>query len=332
MFSNCIRNRIIVSSSRFRPAFLATYATAASDGKDNIKDHHVRQNLHPWPKSKTPTPYEIFTVEDHNDHDVYSKNLKSMYQKYIKIYHPDISTKLTILDHQLNPILNEQKRTRFDQIQDAYDILKNPSRRMAYKTYSTTSWDGEKFRNSQTSSTFHNYRMANAHRKKYDFKNDEAFWQAGTWEDYYHMKFNRAPPTQEELDKNKYNILIGVLVVASLTTGLQIMLAIDRTKDYNRQTALMNLQAMQNMDASYNNYDQGLSSFLRLRRFLLFRRSAMVETEQNLRLQGREDEAEKMREKISDDIVVNSQHLDNLKDEEERILKKYAQQRLDKLK
>lgn len=318
------RGRLV--STRLNAGYRASYATAAGDG---IKDHHVRQNLHPWPKSKVPAPHEIFIVEEHSDHEIYSKNLKSMYQKYIKIYHPDISTKLTILDHHSNPILNEQKRTRFDQIQDAYDILKNPSRRMAYKTYTTTTWDGQKY---QLSDTFHNYRMANAHRKKYDFKNDEAFWQAGTWEDYYRMKFNREPPTQEELDKNKYNILIGVLVVVSLTTGLQIMLAIDRTKDYNRQTALMNLQAMQSLDATYDNYDQGLSSFLRLRRFLLFRRSAMVETEQSLRAQGRDAAADEMREKISDDIVVNSKCLNSVKEEEERILKKYAQQRLEKLK
>ena len=35
----------------------------------------------------------------------------------------------------------EMKRKRFDMIQEAYDILKNPRRRTAYNRYQTTSWD-----------------------------------------------------------------------------------------------------------------------------------------------------------------------------------------------
>lgn len=330
-----IAGRLRVFPNSFNISFKVKgngYATSA--GSDEFIDYHKKHELATWPKSKSPTPHEIFNIIDTNDQDLYKKQLKSMYQKYIKIYHPDISNNLTILNHENKPLSGEEKRARFDKIQEAYDVLKNPSRRQAYSTYSKTSWDDYDYKKSKrTANDFNTYRMANAHRRKYDFKNDEAFWKAGTWEDYYHMRYNRTPPTQEELDKNKYKILIGVLLVASLTTGLQIMLAINKTEEFNRETALMNLNAIQNIESSYNNYEEGTSRLQRLRRFLLFRRSAMIDKETEYLANGNEEEAKRLRKKIHDDDVakiMQNHKIEDMKIEEDKILRKYAQQQVGK--
>mmetsp|Transcript_1069 Transcript_1069/g.1076 ORF Transcript_1069/g.1076 Transcript_1069/m.1076 type:complete len:299 (-) Transcript_1069:90-986(-) len=274
------------------------YATASEP-----IDHHSKHNLHPWPNSKKPTPYEIFHI-DSKDENLsvleFNKILKRIHSSYVKIYHPDISSNIEILDSKQRPLTQQMKRDRFDQIMTAYELLKDPRRRTAYNRYKGTSWDSYQ----PQSNSFESYRMANAHRKKYNFENDEEFWRAGTWEDYYKMKFKRKPPTKEELDKNKYKILVGVLAVATLACGLEIMLALNKTKEMNRQITLLNLKSMQDLQRSTDNYREGTTRFLRIRRFLLQRRSAFIN---------------------EDDV-----NLEQLKAEDRKLLAKYAQQQVDK--
>lgn len=274
------------------------YATSS----DSV-NYHEKYGLHPWPKGKDPNPNEVFDITDSelglpiND---LNKILKDKYVKYIKIYHPDVSKNIVIHDHNDNILTNEMKRIRFDQIKNSYDILRDPKRRISYRNFRQTSWNNYK----PETSNFNAYRMANAHRKKYDFKHDEQFWQAGTWEDYYHMRFKRDPPTQEELDKNKYKILACVVLVCVLSGVLQTMLAVDRTNERLRQVNLSNLKSLKDLKASQENYGEGLSSLERLRRFLLFRRSG-----QNLP------------EGVS---------VDEIRDEEKELLTKYARKKVEK--
>ncbi|KSA03700.1 uncharacterized protein AC631_00512 [Debaryomyces fabryi] len=274
------------------------YATASEP-----IDHHSKHNLQPWPTSKKPTPYEIFHI-DQKDENLsvleFNKILKKIHSSYVKIYHPDISSNIEILDSKQQPLTPQMKRDRFDQIMTAYELLKDPRRRTAYNRYKGTSWDSYQ----PQGNSFESYRMANAHRKKYNFENDEEFWRAGTWEDYYNMKFKRKPPTKEELDKNKYKILAGVLTVATLVCGLEIMLALNKTKEMNRQITLLSLRSMQDLQRSNDNYGEGTTRFLRIRRFLLQRRSAF----------NNEDEV----------------NLEKLKAEDRKLLAKYAQQQVDK--
>ncbi|KAK6464560.1 hypothetical protein DFJ63DRAFT_317845 [Scheffersomyces coipomensis] len=204
-------------------------------------------------------------------------------------------------------------RHRFDQIQNAYDILKNPRRRVAYNRYSTTNWDQQGQYTQDSSSAFNKdnfeaYRRAHAHRTNYSFENDESFWQAGTWEDYYKMKYGRKPPTKEELDKNKYKILFGVVAVGVLSFGIQVMLAIDSSNEYYAQTRLMNLKSVQDLQNSVDNYGEGSNQIERLRRFLLSRRSSLAVKEVN----------------------EPSDSTKTFQDEEDEILVKYAQKRVSK--
>lgn len=266
-------------------------------------DHHSKHSLHPWPKSKKPTPYEIFQIDD-KDQNLsvleFNKILKKKYTSYVKIYHPDVASKIDILDSKQNTLTPQMKRNRFDEIMNAYELLKDPRRRVAYNKFKDTTWDTY----SPQAGSFDAYRLANAHRKKYNFENDEEFWRAGTWEDYYNMKFKRTPPTREELDKNKYKILAGVLAVAGLTLCLQLMLAFNKSYEVSRETALLNLKALRDLQQSTDNYGEGRTPFQRLKRFLLYRRSTFAS----------QDEA----------------RLRDLEEQDRQLLVKYAQQQVSK--
>lgn len=250
---------------------------------------HSQYSLHQWPKGVTPSPHEIFSFpENPVSRAAYDKALKAMYQKYVKIYHPDAALQRDIIDDHTGKMLSpEQKRARFSAVQSAYELLKDPRNRIAFKRYENTSWAD--YKRGKTTN-FEAFRMANAHRKKYAYENDPQFWQAGTWEDYYQMRYNRPAPTQEEWDRNKWSILYGVLAVLAIVAALQVMLALEKTDEFNRQTRLMNLRAKADLSSAYENHLEGISSFQRVRRFLLFRRSSLKARDEE------EDKAQKLEE------------------------------------
>ncbi|CAN3370910.1 j domain-containing protein 1 [Diutina catenulata] len=265
---------------------LRRYATAAHE------DHHKRLDLHPWPSAKHPSPLDIFAVKT-SDLSLpqleMNQRVKSVYSKYVKLYHPDISKNLVLHDDKGRELTADMKRARFDMVQDAYNILKDPRRRVAYRRSMTTTWDkdlrygkgfsgtGAHFSYDQRHS-FHAFRTANAHRSTYAFDKDEAFWTAGTWDDYYRMKYNRAPPTMEEINKNKYRILAAVVVVSVLAFAIQITLALDKTRENIRKRNLASLQAHRDLQQSYDNYGEGDTQLQRLNRFLVHRRSSLVDS------------------------------------------------------
>ncbi|KAI5958036.1 JID1 [Candida theae] len=254
---------------------IRSYATSANE----FTDHHKRLDLHDWPTSKNPTPYEVFGLSSKDigmSRSELNRILKARYVKLVKIYHPD--TSLDLADNFGTPLGDEQKRKRFDLIQESYDILRDARRRVAYNRFKTTSWEQQGPYNPSSEpfsrESFEAYRRANAHRARYDFTKDEAFWSAGTWNDYYQMKYQRAPPTKEELEKNKYKILFGVLAFGALAFGLQIMSAIDRTNQYLIDTHKKNLQSMRDLNVSYEG-DGSYSEAENLRKFLIGRRATM---------------------------------------------------------
>lgn len=255
---------------------LRSYSTSEFPGKKKIhQDPHIRLGLPPWPDSVNPSPKEIFGFDSMNmlDFDLF---LKRKYQTYVKVYHPDVSAKYEIV-HKDNGVLTpEMKRQRYDQISSAYNILRDPQRRHAYWRFenSTTNYTQRPRANaSQLEASFHRFRQASAKRSAYSYQNDEAFWQAATWEDYYKMKYKREPPTAEEIEKNKYKILGVVLAVGFMSAVLQYLYALKRTDEFHAEQALMNLKSLNDLEASGKNYDYGApTQGDRVRRFLLLRR------------------------------------------------------------
>lgn len=260
---------------------------------------HTQYGLHAWPLLKKPLPHEIFAVQDAKNRLDFERTLRKTYQNYVKLYHPDVASQHEIHGAKGGVLSAEQKRARFDAIQQAYEILKDPRQRAAYNRAQTTTF--EQYQGG-ASGLFDAYRKANAHRPKYSYENDPKFWQAGTWEDYYNMRYGRPAPTREEWEKNKWSILWKVLAVASIVVTLQIMLALQRTDEFNRQTRLRNLRANADLTAAYDNYQEGFSRFQRIRRFLLYRRLGLPDRD-----------------------------MDGLKLEENDLLTKYAQERVKKI-
>ncbi|EGV64581.1 hypothetical protein CANTEDRAFT_133891 [Yamadazyma tenuis ATCC 10573] len=235
-----------------------------------ISDFHEKHQLDPWPKNKEPTPQQIFGLTNHEfalSQLEFSKLLKTKYNKYLKIYHPDILGGIDVYNEKSALMTPEMKRSRFDMVQKAYEVLKDPKRRLAYGRSVTTDWS----QYSANSSSFDAYRMANAHRKRYDFKNNEEFWRAGTWEDYYRMKHNRAPPTREELEKNKYKILVGVIAIMAITTTIQLILAFENSNSAQYQIHLQNLRLLK--ESEKLSHDEYANRFSTIRQFLLSRRA-----------------------------------------------------------
>lgn len=252
----------------FRCRFARGYATQPLP-----RINHAHYGLPNWPQTKKPSPHEIFSINNNfPNRKEYEKVLKTTYQKFVKLYHPDQCASHDVVDHTGVALLATQKRQRFDDVQHAYGILKDARHSAAYHRAQNTSWAD--YKPGKTDS-FNAYRMANAHRAKYSYQQDPKFWQAGTWEDYYQMRYGRSAPTKEEWERNKYKILWKVLAVAAVVVVLQIMLAVERTTEFNREIRMMNLRANADLANAYNNYDEGLSRFQRIRRFLLYRRLGM---------------------------------------------------------
>lgn len=89
---------------------------------------------HLWPSnSLNPTPYEIFHLKDfeisnsNNSNGgslTRSKYLKQIYHQYVKLYHPDISTNIIVVDQKNNNILSShEKLQRFKSISVGYKQL-----------------------------------------------------------------------------------------------------------------------------------------------------------------------------------------------------------------
>lgn len=85
-----------------------------------------------WPKSKNPTPYEIF---DQARSTPYSK--KTFYQ-LVKLYHPDRHAHTSNLN---GAITQKVKLERYRLVVAANDILSDPTKRRAYDLYGA-GWGG----------------------------------------------------------------------------------------------------------------------------------------------------------------------------------------------
>lgn len=85
-----------------------------------------------WPKSKNPTPYEIF---DQAKSTPYNK--KTFYQ-LVKLYHPDRHAHTSSLN---GSITQKAKLERYRLVVAANDILSDPTKRRAYDLYGA-GWGG----------------------------------------------------------------------------------------------------------------------------------------------------------------------------------------------
>lgn len=211
------------------------------------------------------------------------KKLKDTYARFVKLYHPDVSGQKVIVDAKGKILSQEEKNARFLEVQSAYELLKSTKRRLAYNRYSTTSWNHTKKQTSRrdewfSDENFRRFQQANANRFTHSFRRNEQFWTAGTWEDYYRMRHNRAPPTREQVQKNKYQILVVVLAIGGLVCSLQIMTALDASLVRRLALAEEYRKSAADLEQSRSNFGEGDLAASRLERFLVSRRLVMPDT------------------------------------------------------
>lgn len=259
------------------------YATTLASGRNSI--NHSHYNLHPWPNSVNPSPYEIFDTSKIPSSDL-KKHIRLTYKKYVKLYHPDLAASNDILDNDGQVLLKEQKRARFNEIRDAYEHLCDPLKPAIMRRYNQgTSSSGP---GSGPSAPYNSpFGKGNGSASEWPFTskanrqqfyNDLEFWRAGTWEEYYRMKYNKEPPTREQIEANKWKIFRWVVAFTVVYSALQFLLAMERANEYNRQARLRTLKADSHLAKSYGNYgDDDLTQLGRIKRFLVHRNLSLLE-------------------------------------------------------
>ncbi|RKP28420.1 hypothetical protein METBISCDRAFT_25018 [Metschnikowia bicuspidata] len=250
-----------------------TYATAHNPIS------HKSSLLHPWPTALKPTPHEIFGISPNDSYrnNAVRAHVRATYKKFVKLYHPDLASGNDVVDNAGRLLLAELKRWRFDAIRLAYDSLCNPQTAAPMPRYR----QGFHARPSELKSATHGARYDYAFRKARDLHSstfhNEAFWQAASWEEFYKMKYNREPPTMEQIEENKWKILKWVGAFVAVYLVLQMMLAMEKANEFKRQTRLMNMLAAGHLSDSYANHGLDLTQLGRIKRFLVQRSLSLPE-------------------------------------------------------
>ena len=249
-----------------------TYATAHN------AISHKSSLLHPWPTALKPTPHEIFGISPNDSYrnNAVRAHVRATYRKFLKLYHPDLAFGNDVVDDAGRLLLAEQKRWRFNAIRIAYDSLCNPQTAAPMPRYR----QGFHASPSELKSAAHGARFDYAFRKARDLRSsthNEAFWQAATWEEFYKMKYNREPPTMEQIEENKRKILKWVVAFVAVYTVLQMMLAIEKADETKRQTRLMNMLAAGHLSDAYANHGLDLTQLGRIKRMLVQRSLSLPE-------------------------------------------------------
>lgn len=285
---------------------------ADGDGKEAAGntplDTKIMDLIHSYPKSHAATPYEVLNIDKSEKYS--AKDLKKIFFKLAKIYHPDssaahgypldketffISNNLESLKphERLN---NEIKDERFKKILSAYNLLKNPITKANYDRYNIGWNDGTNLRtnpNMYNPSSPEYRKYSNAHFHESNFTS----YETGTWEDryryghetaygYYNDRSWSSSKTgsfKEEVLKNKKTIFLSILLTLSVYGALQLshIYLYDDFIGENYNTSLsashVNVHEKSEDDLfhAYTNYGLGDSKQDRINRFLWWRKLTM---------------------------------------------------------
>ncbi|KAL3228994.1 J domain-containing protein 1 [Nakaseomyces bracarensis] len=235
-----------------------------------------------WPKKQDPTPYEIFGLSHGNYVDI--RKLKKEYHKYVKLYHPDLSTHVQIRKAGLlnshhamelsstgaQFLTNEEKIQRFKLVSQAYEILKDPVKKSLYDSM-RTGWGatGRPYGPGGAQSAYY------ASSAAYNNFSDQsyAYWNAGTWEDVHKYQNNSG----QKLDPWTLLIWFGGLLICMEGSSL-----LSRVEDTLTEKSITEDNIEVDLGQCYINYGLDTDKWSRLRRFLWFRTFNMYRSKDDL--------------------------------------------------
>ncbi|KAG5357239.1 J domain-containing protein 1 [Yarrowia sp. C11] len=235
-----------------------------------------------YPPHDNPSPYEIFGMGPHN---LNQKALKREYYILAKKYHPDSNGS----NEETAGLSKEVKDARFRKISNAYEILKNPSRRHAYDRFGQ-GWEGGRpgpyGADGATSNLYNQASTATAgHGPRYSTHSD-GFWGASGWQDYEDLRNHSSKAKQNE---NTTIIGMALVVVAVVVTYLQIKRIIDVMEDQYFRVKEQNKKLEDSLFWARNNYGFAQGKDDRVSRFLVMRRNSLAEEGDYMEAQLSED-------------------------------------------
>lgn len=266
-----------------------------------LRSFSTTSALFDYPNSENPSPYEIFGMGPHN---LNQKALKKEYYILAKKYHPDTSNGN---NEETAGLSKEVKDARYRKISNAYEILKNPSRRHAYDRFGQ-GWEGARpgpYGADGATSNMYNQASTSAagHGPRYSTQSD-GFWGASGWQDYEDLRNHSSKKKQNE---NTTLIGMALVVIAVGVTYLQLKRIIDVMEDQYFRVKEQNKKLEDSLFWARTNYgfEQGKDD--RVTRFLVMRRNSLADEGDYMEAQLSEDNwrRRKMAEKKAKQMALN---------------------------
>lgn len=249
-----ILNRVVFGGSRWS-LVQRRFATTLKDQDGDI-DQELISLIKLYPSKTNPTPYELLNVQHHSFDDVV---LKNNFQKFAKLYHPDIK-----ISHPL--LVNRSER--FQKILHAYKLLKDPKKKMTYDEYKIGWTTDLVAANPYATSGYNSFRLS-PNFKEYQY------YSAGTWEDFQHMR-NGSPDPSLDLAKNKYQILFGIVAVMIILGVIESMKLKEMSELERVRRLNISVRSNQDLQKLYDNYGMGQDKNARINRFLWWRQISEI--------------------------------------------------------
>lgn len=279
------------------------YASSVDSPNEPEIDHSTLSLIHSYPTASKPTPYEVLNIPASDKHSISKKELKQLFFKLAKIYHPDSSHAYGYpIDKTSDKLLDQAtKDERFKKILSAYNLLKNPISKSNYDKYNIGWSDGTNLRTNPnmynpSSNEYRNFYRSNASGPYY--KTSFTGYETGTWEDRYQYGYDRAygfesdkswtssqtGDFKEEFLKNKKTIFLSLFLMFSVYGMLQLshLYLYDDLigENYNTSLSASNVdvheKSEQDLFHAYTNYGFGDSKQDRIERFLWWRQLTMT--------------------------------------------------------